>query len=388
MTDRLQAVAPATAAAPAIPWEERPGGTDGVLWRSSRNPIIPRNLIPRANSIFNSAVVPFGGGFAGVLPGRRHAPRDEPARRPERRRARLAARPRPDRLPSGGRERGRDPAGVRARLRPAGDVARGSLLRHVVQRLPRTDDRRRLHARLRVVPPARQRLPALQPQRRALPAPDRRPLRDAQPAERQRPHAVRRHLLLGEPRPRALGPPPARAGAGAVDVGVDEGRRRPDPDRDRRGLARALPRRLDVVQRLRLLDGRGAARPRRAVARARPQPRLPARARTSPTSRSATSRTSSFPARLSSTASRTGSRSTTARPTRSSASRTATSPRCSRRSAPELGSEDPYTGAETGAVTRKCRSWAPSSDRPEPAPGATSSTKAGRFQRSYCSASM
>ena len=59
-TDRLQAVAPATAAAPAIPWEERPGGTDGVLWRSSRNPVIPRNLIPRANSIFNSAVVPFG----------------------------------------------------------------------------------------------------------------------------------------------------------------------------------------------------------------------------------------------------------------------------------------------------------------------------------------
>ena len=71
----------------------------------------------------------------------------------------------------------------------------------------------RLHARLRDVPPARQRVPAVQPQRRAVPAPDRRPLRDAEPAERQRPHAVRRHLLLGEPRPRPLGPPPSRDGA-------------------------------------------------------------------------------------------------------------------------------------------------------------------------------
>ena len=44
----------------------RPGSSD-VVWRSSRNPIIPRDLIPRANSIFNSAVVPYGDGFAGVF---------------------------------------------------------------------------------------------------------------------------------------------------------------------------------------------------------------------------------------------------------------------------------------------------------------------------------
>jgi len=50
----------------AIPWEERPAGAGGVVWRSSRNPIIARDAIPRANSIFNSAVVPFGKGFAGV----------------------------------------------------------------------------------------------------------------------------------------------------------------------------------------------------------------------------------------------------------------------------------------------------------------------------------
>jgi beta-1,4-mannooligosaccharide/beta-1,4-mannosyl-N-acetylglucosamine phosphorylase len=62
-----------TAAAPlpdeqaAIPWEERPAGSNDVVWRSSRNPIIARNQIPRANSIFNSAVVPFGDAFAGVF---------------------------------------------------------------------------------------------------------------------------------------------------------------------------------------------------------------------------------------------------------------------------------------------------------------------------------
>ena len=50
-----------------IPWEDRPDGSSEVLWRSARNPIIPRNLIPRSNSIFNSAVVPFSGAFAGVF---------------------------------------------------------------------------------------------------------------------------------------------------------------------------------------------------------------------------------------------------------------------------------------------------------------------------------
>ena len=52
---------------PNIPWEERPQGSADVVWRYSRNPVIPRNLIPSSNSIFNSAVVPFQGGFAGVF---------------------------------------------------------------------------------------------------------------------------------------------------------------------------------------------------------------------------------------------------------------------------------------------------------------------------------
>ena len=54
-------------ALPNIPWEERPEGCSDVVWRSGRNPIIPRDLIPCSNSIFNSAVVPFGDGFAGVF---------------------------------------------------------------------------------------------------------------------------------------------------------------------------------------------------------------------------------------------------------------------------------------------------------------------------------
>ncbi|HEX7491210.1 MAG TPA: glycoside hydrolase family 130 protein [Candidatus Limnocylindrales bacterium] len=54
-------------ALPNIPWEERPAGSTAALWRSSRNPIIRRDLIERSNSIFNSAVVPFGDGFAGVF---------------------------------------------------------------------------------------------------------------------------------------------------------------------------------------------------------------------------------------------------------------------------------------------------------------------------------
>ncbi|MGB9799206.1 MAG: glycoside hydrolase family 130 protein [Thermanaerothrix sp.] len=56
-----------TSALPNIPWEDRPAGCSDVVWRYSGNPIIPRNLIPSSNSIFNSAVVPFKGRFAGVF---------------------------------------------------------------------------------------------------------------------------------------------------------------------------------------------------------------------------------------------------------------------------------------------------------------------------------
>jgi beta-1,4-mannooligosaccharide/beta-1,4-mannosyl-N-acetylglucosamine phosphorylase len=62
-----------TAAAPlpeppaTMPWEDRPEGSSDVLWRSFRNPIVGPGHVPRANSIFNSAVVAFGGGYAGVF---------------------------------------------------------------------------------------------------------------------------------------------------------------------------------------------------------------------------------------------------------------------------------------------------------------------------------
>jgi beta-1,4-mannooligosaccharide/beta-1,4-mannosyl-N-acetylglucosamine phosphorylase len=54
-------------ALPNIPWEERPAECHEVVWRSRVNPIITRDAVPNTNSIFNSAVVPFRDGFAGVF---------------------------------------------------------------------------------------------------------------------------------------------------------------------------------------------------------------------------------------------------------------------------------------------------------------------------------
>jgi beta-1,4-mannooligosaccharide/beta-1,4-mannosyl-N-acetylglucosamine phosphorylase len=50
-----------------IPWQDRPASCADVVWRYSENPVIPRNAIACSNSIFNSAVVPFHDGFAGVF---------------------------------------------------------------------------------------------------------------------------------------------------------------------------------------------------------------------------------------------------------------------------------------------------------------------------------
>jgi beta-1,4-mannooligosaccharide/beta-1,4-mannosyl-N-acetylglucosamine phosphorylase len=52
---------------PNLPWEDRPTGCSEIVWRSARNPVIPRNATLTANSVFNSAVVPFQGHFAGVF---------------------------------------------------------------------------------------------------------------------------------------------------------------------------------------------------------------------------------------------------------------------------------------------------------------------------------
>ena len=50
-----------------LPWQDRPAGCKSPVWRYSENPIITRDAIPDSNSIFNSAVVPFRDGFAGVF---------------------------------------------------------------------------------------------------------------------------------------------------------------------------------------------------------------------------------------------------------------------------------------------------------------------------------
>lgn len=52
---------------PNIPWQEKPQGCTQTVWRYSQNPVIGRNAVKCANSVFNSAVVPFEGGFAGVF---------------------------------------------------------------------------------------------------------------------------------------------------------------------------------------------------------------------------------------------------------------------------------------------------------------------------------
>ncbi len=50
-----------------LPWQDRPESCEDVVWRDTRNPIVTRSAIKNSNSIFNSAVVPFDGGFVGVF---------------------------------------------------------------------------------------------------------------------------------------------------------------------------------------------------------------------------------------------------------------------------------------------------------------------------------
>lgn len=50
-----------------MPWQDKPAGTKMPVWRYQNNPIIKRDATKRSNSIFNSAVVPFEDGYAGIF---------------------------------------------------------------------------------------------------------------------------------------------------------------------------------------------------------------------------------------------------------------------------------------------------------------------------------
>ncbi len=52
---------------PNIPWQEKPEGFAGPVWRYTENPIIDRNPCKNVGRIFNSAVVPYNGEFIGVF---------------------------------------------------------------------------------------------------------------------------------------------------------------------------------------------------------------------------------------------------------------------------------------------------------------------------------
>ena len=56
-------------ALPGIPWQDKPDGAELPLWRYTENPVIRRNPLPGVARIFNSAVVPFEGGYIGVFRG-------------------------------------------------------------------------------------------------------------------------------------------------------------------------------------------------------------------------------------------------------------------------------------------------------------------------------
>lgn len=52
---------------PSMPWQEKPEGAVGPVWRHSDNPVIHRNPVKGVARIFNSAVVPFEGEYVGIF---------------------------------------------------------------------------------------------------------------------------------------------------------------------------------------------------------------------------------------------------------------------------------------------------------------------------------
>jgi beta-1,4-mannooligosaccharide/beta-1,4-mannosyl-N-acetylglucosamine phosphorylase len=52
---------------PNIPWQDKPKGSSEVMWRYDKNPVIDRNPIKAGVRVFNSAIIPYNGGFIGVF---------------------------------------------------------------------------------------------------------------------------------------------------------------------------------------------------------------------------------------------------------------------------------------------------------------------------------
>ncbi len=52
---------------PNMPWEEKSSNEKGLLWRYSKNPIIPRDPTEHCARVFNSAVIPYGDSFVGIF---------------------------------------------------------------------------------------------------------------------------------------------------------------------------------------------------------------------------------------------------------------------------------------------------------------------------------
>lgn len=55
------------ASSPSFPWQDRPVGSDEVVWRYRGNPVLSRKPRPGIQGIYNSAVTPFGDGYAAVF---------------------------------------------------------------------------------------------------------------------------------------------------------------------------------------------------------------------------------------------------------------------------------------------------------------------------------
>ena len=126
---------------PPFPWEERPTRHSGVVWRSSRIRSSRATHPPRQQHL-QPAVVPSTASSPACSAATTRARHADP-RGLQRRRRRVGDRPRADRVRPRRRARARDPGANSVRLRPARHLDRGPLLRHLVQRLPRPDDRRR-----------------------------------------------------------------------------------------------------------------------------------------------------------------------------------------------------------------------------------------------------